>query len=54
MVNIPADQSIVLAKAEESLAGAESGLGAGRYNNCVNRSYYVCLQAAIVALWQAG
>ncbi|MGE0541574.1 MAG: HEPN domain-containing protein [Dehalococcoidia bacterium] len=54
MVNIPADQPIFLAKAEESLAGAESELAAGRYNNCVNRCYFACFQAAIVALMQAG
>jgi uncharacterized protein (UPF0332 family) len=54
MVNIPAGQSIFLAKAEESLAGADSELAAGRYNNCVNRCYYACFQAAIVALMRAG
>src|SRR5688500_2974657 len=54
MVNSPADQFIFMAKAEESLAGAESELAAGRYNNCVNRCYYACFQAAIVALMQAG
>jgi hypothetical protein len=53
-VNIPADQSIFLAKAEESLAGAESELAAGRYYNCVNRCYYACFQAAVVALMHAG
>jgi uncharacterized protein (UPF0332 family) len=39
-----------LFKAEESLAGAESELVAGRYNNCANRCYYACFQAAIAAL----
>jgi len=42
------------AKAEESLAGAESEFAAGRYNNCTNRCYYACFQAAIHALQQAG
>lgn len=42
------------AKAEESLAGAESEFAQGRYNNCANRCYYACFQAAIVALLRAG
>lgn len=46
--------SIFLAKAEESLAGAESELANGRYNNCANRCYYASFQAAIYALLQAG
>jgi uncharacterized protein (UPF0332 family) len=45
---------IFLAKAEESLAGAESEFVNGRYNNCANRCYYACFQAAIHALMQAG
>jgi uncharacterized protein (UPF0332 family) len=43
-----------LAKAEESLAGAESEHAAGRYNNCANRCYYAAFQAAIAALIRAG
>lgn len=43
-----------LAKAEESLAGAEAELAANRYNNCANRAYYACFQAAMYALWHAG
>ena len=43
-----------LAKAQESLAGAESEFAAGRYNNCANRCYYACFQAAIHALLKAG
>ncbi len=39
-----------LAKAEESLAGAEREFAAGAYNNCANRAYYACFQAAIAAL----
>ena len=39
-----------LLKAIESLAGAESEFAAGRFNNCANRCYYACFQAAIVAL----
>ncbi|HLG71610.1 MAG TPA: HEPN domain-containing protein, partial [Chloroflexota bacterium] len=41
---------IYLHKAEQSLAGAESELANGRYNNCANRCYYACFQAAIAAL----
>ncbi|MBI2876405.1 MAG: HEPN domain-containing protein [Candidatus Tectomicrobia bacterium] len=43
-----------LAKAEESLAGAESEFANGRYNNCANRCYYACFQAAVQALLRAG
>lgn len=46
--------SIYFDKADESLAGAESEFGNGRYNNCANRCYYACFQAAISALVQAG
>lgn len=48
------DADIFLSKADESLAGAESELANGRYNNCANRSYYACFQAAIAALLLAG
>jgi len=41
-------------KAQESLAGAESELANGRYNNCANRCYYACFQSAIYALMGAG
>ena len=41
---------VFLVKAEESLAGAESELVNGRYNNTANRCYYACFQAAIAAL----
>lgn len=43
-----------LAKALESLAGAESEYVNERYNNTANRAYYACFQAAIVALQRAG
>ncbi len=43
-----------LAKAIESLEGAESELANRRYNNCANRCYYACFQAAIAALLAAG
>jgi uncharacterized protein (UPF0332 family) len=46
--------SIYLRKADESLAGAESEYANGRYNNCANRSYYACFQAAVHALVAAG
>ena len=48
------EAQIFLTKAEESLAGAESELANGRYNNVANRCYYACFQAAIVALLHAG
>jgi uncharacterized protein (UPF0332 family) len=39
-----------LDKARESLEGARQAHAGGRFNNCANRSYYACLQAAIQAL----
>jgi uncharacterized protein (UPF0332 family) len=45
---------IYLTKAEESLRGAESEFAQGRHNNAANRCYYVCFQAAVVALHHAG
>lgn len=47
-------EDIFLAKARESLAGAHSELVNRRYNNCANRNYYACFQAAIAALDRAG
>lgn len=46
--------TIYLAKAMESLEGAESELANRRYNNCANRCYYACFQAGIAALLAAG
>ena len=46
--------TIFLAKAEASLAGAESELSQGRFDNGANRSYYACFQAAVAALIVAG
>jgi uncharacterized protein (UPF0332 family) len=43
-----------LEKARESLAGAESEASSGRFNNCANRCYYACFQAAIAALLRSG
>ena len=43
-----------LAKARESLQGAESELVNRRYNNAANRAYYACFHAAIAALLAAG
>ena len=43
-----------LHKARESLAGAEIEFANGWYNNCANRCYYACFQAAVVALQRAG
>ena len=45
---------IYLAKAEESVLGAESEFVHGRFNNVANRCYYACFQAAISALQHAG
>lgn len=45
---------IFLAKAEECLEGAESEFANRRYNNCANRCYYACFQAAVHALWNVG
>jgi len=45
---------LFLEKALESLAGADSEYANDRYNNCANRCYYACFQAAIVALSRAG
>ena len=53
-MNRPADETIYLAKAKESLDGAESEFANGRYNSCANRCYYACFQAAIAALLHAG
>jgi uncharacterized protein (UPF0332 family) len=43
-----------LSKAQESLDGAASEFSNGRYNNCANRCYYACFQAAVAALDMAG
>jgi hypothetical protein len=45
---------LFLEKARESLAGADSEFAQGRYDNCANRCYYACFQAAIWALDRAG
>jgi uncharacterized protein (UPF0332 family) len=45
---------IYLEKAAESLSGAESEFINGRHNNCANRSYYACFQAAVHALLEGG
>src|SRR3954469_25405943 len=42
--------AVFLVKAEECRAGAESEFVNGRYNNCANRAYYACFQAAIHAV----
>lgn len=46
--------TIYLQKALECLAGAESEFVNSRYNNCANRAYYACFQAAVQALIDAG
>jgi len=45
---------VYLAKAQESLASAQSEFANGRFNTCANRCYYACFQAAIAALLAAG
>ena len=47
-------EDALLRKARAALAGAESELTAGRYDNVANRCYYACFQAAIVALEADG
>ena len=47
-------EKIYLAKAEECLEGAESEFANGRYNNCANRCYHACFQAAIHGLITDG
>lgn len=42
------------AKAREALAGSASEFANDRYNNCANRCYYACFQAAVVALLEEG
>jgi uncharacterized protein (UPF0332 family) len=46
--------SIFLDKAQASLAGAESEAANVRYDNCANRAYYACFQAAVAALLRVG
>ena len=44
---------IYLVKARESLTGAVSECAQGRFDNCANRAYYACFQAAVTALVRA-
>jgi uncharacterized protein (UPF0332 family) len=48
------DADRYLAKALESIAGAQSECANARFNNCANRAYYVSFQAAITALLREG
>lgn len=45
---------VYINKADNSLKGAQSELVNGRFDNCANRCYYACFQAAIAALLRAG
>jgi uncharacterized protein (UPF0332 family) len=45
---------VYLRKAEDSLAGAASEYANGRFDNCANRAYYACFQAAVAALLREG
>ena len=47
-------EEVYLWKAQESLAGAQSEYVNGRLNNCANRCYYSCFQAAVYALETVG
>ena len=47
-------EAVFLARAHESVGGAESEFVNDRYNNAANRAYYACFQAAIHALSDAG
>jgi uncharacterized protein (UPF0332 family) len=47
---MPEFDDVFLEKAVSALAGAESELAEGRYDNVANRCYYACFQAAVVAL----
>ena len=51
---MPGLDDVFIEKAVTALAGAESELLAGRYENVANRCYYACFQAAIAALEAAG
>jgi uncharacterized protein (UPF0332 family) len=48
------DSSRFLIKAEECAAGAESEFANRRFQNCANRAYHACYQAAVAALIRAG
>lgn len=49
-----AERDDFLAKARQSLRGAESESAQGRFDNTANRAYYACFQAAVAALMAAG
>ena len=51
---MPESIDVFIEKAIAALAGAESELAAGRYENVANRCYYACFQVAIAALEAAG
>jgi uncharacterized protein (UPF0332 family) len=46
--------ALLLRKAQECLAGAESEFVNDRFHNCANRCYYACFLAAVFALRDAG
>lgn len=50
----PNSGMIFILKVEESITGAESEFANRRYQNCANRAYYACYQAAVSALMGAG
>src|SRR6185437_14371591 len=48
------ETELYLLKALDCLDGAASEFANRRYDNCANRCYYVCFQAAITALLRSG
>lgn len=48
------DTRLFVIKATESLDGAESEFANRRFDNCANRAYYACYQAAVAALIREG
>jgi len=48
------EEQTYLAKALESLRGAESEYASRRYNNTANRAYYACFLAAVAAMAHEG
>jgi uncharacterized protein (UPF0332 family) len=52
-MRVLSDSASYLAKAIESISGAESEHANKRRQNCATRPYYACYQAAVAALLQA-
>jgi uncharacterized protein (UPF0332 family) len=54
MMLLPGFAVLFAQKARASLAGAESEFVHGRFDNCANRCYYACFQAAVAGLARHG